>query len=143
MVRGISSVQGSTFNTCSICLEDVHITERERRVVPCCGHQLHYLCAQNLINSGHRLCPSCRGPLYGSHILQGREIVNETLPLPSPNRELYERIFVAVIMSLSVLSLLACILPPISSYVWASLFVIGVYRFAREDNFQSNTLENA
>lgn len=46
--------------TCSICLEEKEISDRDSFILEDCGHQFHIKCIMEWFRKGHKTCPLCR-----------------------------------------------------------------------------------
>ncbi|XP_012525501.1 RING finger and CHY zinc finger domain-containing protein 1 [Monomorium pharaonis] len=57
--NGHTCIENVSHSNCPVCLEDIH-TSRIPCHIPDCGHLLHRMCFEELLNSGHYACPSCQ-----------------------------------------------------------------------------------
>lgn len=55
----LQCIENVSHSNCPVCLEDIH-TSRIPCHIPDCGHLLHRMCFEELLNSGHYACPSCQ-----------------------------------------------------------------------------------
>lgn len=58
-IEGHRCVENISRSNCPVCLGDIH-TSRIPCHIPDCGHLLHKMCFDQLLASGHYVCPTCQ-----------------------------------------------------------------------------------
>lgn len=58
-IEGHKCVENISRSNCPVCLGDIH-TSRIPCHIPDCGHLLHKMCFDQLLASGHYVCPTCQ-----------------------------------------------------------------------------------